>query len=378
MTNKALPSLIAIILFCIFFTSCNPSIKIIQPEDGASILKGEMVNISTEVESKQGKIKEVWYFIDGVKLGFDNDFPYRYSWFTNEVKPGKHTIKAVVYDSEGGKSSTEITINLTKPLQIPVAQFTANQTQVVADTPIQFKDNSSNLPNSWMWDFGDGHTSQEQNPSHVYKKTGIFTVSLQVKNESGVDTESKFQFITIRPKLQDYSWLTDRRDGKRYKVINIGKQIWMAENLNYSSPNSLVYDNNMANSQVYGRLYNWKTAQEACPSGWHLPSNSEWKTLINHLGGASEFETKVKQTGTEHWFKPNKKANNLSGFTALPSGYRNIKNHFYARGEASVFWTSSKIHPLEAWSIWIDQDESHFNENTNKLNYGFSVRCVKN
>jgi hypothetical protein len=87
---------------------------------------------------------------------------------------------------------------------------------------------------------------------------------------------------------------TDTRDGKVYKTVKIGNQIWMAENLNYEAEGSKCYDNNPANGQKYGRLYDWETAKKACPPGWHLPSDAEWQELVDFAGGKEIAGKKLK------------------------------------------------------------------------------------
>jgi len=83
---------------------------------------------------------------------------------------------------------------------------------------------------------------------------------------------------------------TDPRDGKVYRTVKIGNQVWMAENLNYDAPGSKCYNNNPANAEKYGRLYDWETAKKVCPAGWHLPSNDEWKVLVDFVGGEKLLE----------------------------------------------------------------------------------------
>lgn len=84
--------------------------------------------------------------------------------------------------------------------------------------------------------------------------------------------------------VQEMPDFTDERDGQTYKVIKIGKQVWMAENLNYETKDSYCYENAPANCEKYGRLYTWEAALNACPLGWHLPTKEEFETLVANVG----------------------------------------------------------------------------------------------
>ena len=80
-------------------------------------------------------------------------------------------------------------------------------------------------------------------------------------------------------------WI-DVRDGDAYATVQIGNQIWMAENFNFKTDSgSWIYDNQVENASVYGRLYDWETALRICPKGWHVPLEEEWQELIDYLGG---------------------------------------------------------------------------------------------
>jgi uncharacterized protein (TIGR02145 family) len=87
-----------------------------------------------------------------------------------------------------------------------------------------------------------------------------------------------------------FGQLTDKRDGKTYKTVKIGNQVWMAENLAFkpSSGNYWAYDDDNSNVAKYGYLYDWETALDVCPAGWHLPSDKEWPVLTDYLGGVKK------------------------------------------------------------------------------------------
>ncbi len=92
-----------------------------------------------------------------------------------------------------------------------------------------------------------------------------------------------------------FGTFTDSRDGQTYKTVKIGTQTWMAQNLNYQTKRgSWCYENSADSCKKYGRLYDWKTAKKACPAGYHLPSNEDWTTLIDYMGGQVTAGKKLK------------------------------------------------------------------------------------
>lgn len=137
--------------------------------------------------------------------------------------------------------------------------------------------------------------------------------------------------------------LLDSRDGKTYRTVEIGSQIWMAENLNYRIEGSDCYDDNSANCAKYGRLYSWTAAMVACPSGWHLPDTMEWRVLENTVRNYSNDEEILKKFRMrDEW--PDSLGGGVDsyGFSALPSGVRasNATRDYLRIGEDCEFWTS--------------------------------------
>ena len=91
-----------------------------------------------------------------------------------------------------------------------------------------------------------------------------------------------------------YGYMTDYRDGQGYRTVKIAGQEWMAENLKYRTTDSYCYDDNYQNCDTYGRLYKWYAALYACPIGWHLPTKTEFETLMGNVGGASTAAAMLK------------------------------------------------------------------------------------
>jgi uncharacterized protein (TIGR02145 family) len=136
---------------------------------------------------------------------------------------------------------------------------------------------------------------------------------------------------------------TDSRDGKKYRTVAIGKQTWMAENLNYNASGSKCYGNSESNCQKYGRLYNWSTARTACPKGWHLPSEAEWSTLIDFVGGSSTAGTKLKSaSGWNKFLFIGGNGTDEYGFSALPGGSGYSGGSFDFVGDYGSWWSATE------------------------------------
>jgi uncharacterized protein (TIGR02145 family) len=176
---------------------------------------------------------------------------------------------------------------------------------------------------------------------------------------------------------------TDSRDGHIYNWAQIGDQVWMTENLAYKPDQGtgfLAYDNDENNVPVYGYLYTWDLAQTIAPVGWHLPSEQEFRTLVNYLGGDEAAYKKLLEKGTAHWGSPND-ATNESGFTALPAGYFDPRhNAFRMMGTLTSFHTSSE-YPGDNTStmrLVLNQNFKDASVEGSPKVLMVSVRCVKN
>ena len=195
---------------------------------------------------------------------------------------------------------------------------------------------------------------------------------------------STIVFTTISCEKEDFTGdsgtFIDSRDNHKYEWIKIESQIWMAENIAYESINDTSWSYyNESLSKTYGRLYIWESAKkEACPDGWHLPTQEEWEILIDYLGGEYEAGGKLKEIGCNHWCTPNIGATDEVNFTALPGGY-------YPNGEKlqrfsySGYWWSSTEYPelKRAYKVHLSYGAEYIDVGTLPKNCGASVRCIK-
>ena len=172
-------------------TNSAPTCSIVSPNSGDEFNKGDTVVISVEANDADGNITEVRFYVDGIGQEATGTFPYHFSWDTEGEIPGNHNIKVTAIDNDGGSTSDEIEINLKAGGSSPIAAFIANTISGNAPLVVSFTDESTDMPTTWYWTFGDGGTSTEQNPSHTYTVAGAYTVTLAVSNEYGSDSETK-------------------------------------------------------------------------------------------------------------------------------------------------------------------------------------------
>lgn len=314
-----------------------PTCTITCPDNNDEIAQGDTVTISVELDDADGIVTEVRLFIDSTIVALFFNFPYSYQWDTECEKTGSHLIKAVLRDKDSISSVDEIAVILTE------------------------------------------------------------------RSEAGIIT--------------DY-------DGNTYKILKIGDQWWMTENLkteHYADGSEInlvesnevwdalcfddkafCYLNNNAHDEadIYGALYTWAAAmngqnssdlnpsgvQGICPTGWHLPSDKEWKQLEMYLGMNKYEVDETGWRGTDEGAKLKDRctglfgyytgATNESGFTALPAGHHHNQGYSDA-GTDAYFWSSAQYEVSHAWYRQLNIDvEAVFRYDAPK-SFGYSVRCVR-
>ena len=225
------------------------------------------------------------------------------------------------------------------------------------------------------------------------------------KSSSSVDNMSSSAKIKtaeefLNPKIS-YGEITDLRDGQKYKTVKIGKQTWMAQNLNFEynqgSAKSYCYNNDKQECIQQGRLYSWPAAMDSaaiynddgegcgcrsacknkrsiiqgvCPQNWHLPSTDDWQELFEYVGGlenAGKFLKASNAWSGGDYFDD-------FGFSVIPSGYMWAMDKFQNSGVTN-FWTSVKGGSCAEIFYFLCTTEWVFSSSSD---YASSIRCIKN
>ncbi len=171
--------------------------------------------------------------------------------------------------------------------------------------------------------------------------------------------------------------------------MKIGDQIWMAENIAFNiGEGSWNYEHNNTYETTYGRLYTWEAAKQACPTGWHLPSDAEWEQLAEFIsldnGGIIKNDGSWPFIGTllkatDGWEDSGNGTDNYK-FNALPSGSFSVfQNEFFGLGDRCLWWssTTSEHYATEAWLRSIHSWEDLFMRDADTKGIAMSVRCIK-
>jgi uncharacterized protein (TIGR02145 family) len=205
-------------------------------------------------------------------------------------------------------------------------------------------------------------------------------------------------------------------DGNVYGTVIIGTQVWMQENLKvskyrngdaitanlsntdssngdwYSSTSGAytLYNNDTINNNLFGKLYNWYSLVDPrglCPTGWHVPTDSEWYTLENYLDTTVNNPNAINYRGLDVgsklkvisslWTSPNDGATNSSKFTALPGGFRYGTGPFNSIGNFGYWWTSTETSNYYGRNRYLNSYNSGSGRGDNPKTVGFSVRCMK-
>jgi uncharacterized protein (TIGR02145 family) len=193
------------------------------------------------------------------------------------------------------------------------------------------------------------NTSVDTTVYYMVVNSGFNSINKLDKPESANLSVRCIQNIKAKPSEK-------KNDIRLYKTVKIGEQVWMAENLNYKTGASWCYENDDYNCNMYGRLYDWNTASKACPSGWHLPTQREWREA-----SATEFSVLGGRLSGEYNH-------------AVPVN----EYKFLEKDNSGAWWGLTEYGDNNAYSWHINANENDFNEKITTKSIGYSVRCVQN
>ena len=341
------------------------------------------------------------------------------SQINNLLPDTKYYLRAYYINSEGSFYSNQIELN-TDNLMITSPSETDHWVGGETHTITWNDDFTENVKillyknNSFLLDI---NTNASSNGSYDWKLPDNLlydiTYSIRIENISNPEIFGNSQNFKASEKTGSIGTMSDNF-GNTYGTIKIGTQWWMAENLKtskYNDNTDIVYpgsdnnawqnnttgayawqNNDIANKATYGALYNWHAVNtgKLCPTGWHVPTDDEWKTMEMNLG---MIQATADLTGWRGTNEGSKLAGNgalwtdgsliqnaafgTSSFTALPGGYRGYDGIFGNIGVSSRWWSSTSFDATSAWRRGLDYGFSNVNRLSSSMSLGFSIRCLR-
>jgi uncharacterized protein (TIGR02145 family) len=297
--------------------------------------------------------------------------------------------------------TTDVASNITQTTAISGGNVSSQGSSAVTARGVCWSISSNPLTSDAQTADGGGTGNFTSNLTGLTPNTPYY-VRAYATNNVGTGYGNQVSFTTLQGTGET---LTDI-DGNVYHIDTIGTQVWMVENLkttkyndgtsiplvtsstawgNLTTPGYCWYNNDATTyKSTYGAIYNWYTVHtgKLAPTGWHIPTDAEWTTLITYLGGDLVAGGKMKSTGTIEagtglWYSPNTGATNESGFTAVPGGSRSIDGTCKFIGNNGLWWSSSELNTTNAWCLYLNYDVSSVLRYDTNKDYGFSVRCIK-
>lgn len=315
-------------------------------------------------------------------------------------------VRAYALNSFGISYGSEIPFSTPQGLAtVSIGSISVQTTGAVVDGHVTDSGGQSIIERGVVWNTAGTPTILDNKTTNG-NSLGIFTTQISgltlgtsyhvrtfASNASGTAYSNTRTITTALPPVVDI-------DGNYYDTVHIGDQIWFKQNLKttrYRTGGNIpyvlgntdwqalttgawsYYNHDEANNAIYGKLYNWYTTlgDTLCPTGWGVPTDAEWTTLTNYLGGASIAGGKLKTIGTAYWNDPNSGATNESGFSVLPGG-RLFNGSFLDIGRGSFFWSATENHSGYVWFRHLYNGlgsvlrSGDFNKSV-----GASVRCLR-
>ncbi|MEN8226146.1 MAG: FISUMP domain-containing protein [Bacteroidota bacterium] len=401
------------------------SCTITAPADSSTVQIGNIVTIAVSISGFNDKAR-VSFSLDTVQISEDLEAPFEFTWNTEGWETGPHTVIANAYESTSHVSD-EITITLIDtiiPLHTPVALISITPETGNTDSIFSFDASGSyDLESAaeellYRWDFdGDGSWDTDFTMDnfflHKYTHPNNYLVKLEVMDTDSMTGDTTLSLHVSHSGSQGacQGYVTVPHGGKVYHTVGIGYQCWLRENMDIGtmitagSPQTdndtiekYCYDNDVENCEKYGGLYQWKEmtdyfplpgVQGICPTGWHIPSDDEWKELEAYvdthygLGDPVWDETSFRGYDAGKNLKSllgwhsGGNGNNLYDFKAIPGGFWESGIYFNAAGEEARFWSTSRDDGQNAAMRMLKFDDDRIYRSYHWQEAAFSVRCIR-
>ena len=357
---------------------------------------------------KEGRVESWYLYIYACKRCPIVSTPTYYArceqgdWVLCEPESSSSSSEKSKSSSSKNEESSSSVKSSSSETSVSSSSVVESSSSVVESSSSEVTPESSSSATSVSSSSADVQSSSSETESSSSSSEDKVNCSVLLEGETGwnwdVPKECRFN-----PSI-GYGSMTDERDGKVYKTVEIGDQVWMAENLNYYDTTDVNVKEKgscygkkgfeySATCDVAGRLYTWAAAmgktkdecghdcdlgtgnvQGICPSGWHIPTYAEWEALFTAVGGQSAAGKILKsQTG---WYGGN--GTDVFGFSALPAGYKDDLHFFFEAGYDADFWSATERDSVDAYFMCLYHEFSAAYLRYSDKDYFFSVRCLKN
>ena len=405
-------------------TPATPTCEIITPDDSSTIQQGIILRIEVML-SGFGEDARVRFTVDSIQVSETLGAPYEFMFDTEGWAIGMHTIKTEAYEAFT-LASDEIIIILIDtivPPQTPVPVISIVPESGNTDTIFSFDASGSYDYEDpfedllFRWDFdGDGSWDTDFTDEviffHKYTHPSNYQVKLEVIDSDGMTADTIYALLVIHSGSPDAceGYVSIPYGGQVYHTVAIGDQCWFRENLNIGemingvaqSDNEVFekycYNNDSANCEKYGGLYQWKEmmdyfplqgTQGICPNGWHIPIDDDWKELEGYADTQYGVGDPIWDENSFRGFDAGKhlksllgwnsggNGDNLFDFKALPAGFWESGFAFNSETEEAHFWSSTHDNGLNAASRMLKFDTDKISRSFRWDEAAFSVRCIK-
>ncbi|MCO5231313.1 MAG: fibrobacter succinogenes major paralogous domain-containing protein [Chitinophagales bacterium] len=337
-----------------------------------------------------------WTIISGEGGSIRNNFPLNSMNYLDGKAGETYLLQWTV---SGACASASDTMMVSFCPSISTADAGTDQLNIIGTSTLLNASSVEHGSGSWSIISGaGGFINSPQNPQSSFigteGNTYVLRWTVSTSCTSNYDDVSISFEKFLNPDL-NYGTVTDI-DGNSYATIQIGNQIWMAENLKTtqyndgtSIPNITLdsqwaalstgawcyYNNDSTKNNPYGKMYNWYSTitGKLCPLGWRIPTQSDFEQLASYLSPG----TGGKLKSIAGWMSPNTGADNSTGFAGLPGGTRDANGVFSGLGNLGSWWTNTDLDGVNAWLRQLKYNKDTFSNNGLNHKRAHSCRCIK-